>query len=338
MAVPDGAPDTVLLTLPTFRLEAGEPLGHGLKRLSLNEIERAVTGFFDGEEAFPEAVHTARKSTKKLRALLRLIRGELGEKVYQHENRELRETARLISDVRSAAVVVLALGELHALYGSVLADGALDEPLHRLSVRRNRIETRTMEDPETLPRLVNRLERAHARYSTWPVNGESRDVYGVGIRDSFETVREGLKSTYGRGRMEMVKAYASQQPGDFHLWRKRVKYLRHQFELLTPLWPEVIVGLSMTTARVGELLGEDHDLFELVSVLDASPDLCPDPVERSLIGALTAQRRSDLQTAARILGRRIYAETPVALVGRFDAYWQAAAELRGIVGFQAISY
>ena len=332
IAAPQGAPDdaNVLLALPSFRLDPGEPLGHGLKRLSTYEIERAVTGFFDGEEAFPLAVHSARKATKRLRALLRLIRSEIGEKVFQYENRQLRETARLLSSVRSAAVVVHALAEIRRQYGSVLAPGALEEPLHRLDVVRERMESRTMEDPEILPRVVNQLERAHARSSSWPVNGDAREVYGMGIRDSFDAVGEGLKATYGRGRVEMVKAYTSGDPADFHLWRKRVKYLRHQLEILTPLWPEVIVGMAMTLERVGQLLGDDHDLHELVLLLDHEPRLCPDPVEKSLIKALVAQRRSDLETTARILGRRVYAETPVALTSRLDAYWETSVELRTV--------
>jgi CHAD domain-containing protein len=337
MAAPDHRPNSVVLSLPDFRLNAGEPLGVGLKRLSLLQIEQAVTGFFDGEEAFPDAVHTARKATKRLRALLRLARSEIGEKVYRYENKVLRDTARLLSDVRSAAVVVFAIDEIRRLYGSVLAAGALDEPRERLDFRRSRIEQRTMEDPDILPRVVANLEGAYARYASWPVNGDSRHVYGIGIRDSFEAVSEGLKSTYGRGRVEMVRAYTKPDPANFHLWRKRVKYLRHQLEMLTPLWPEVVVGMAITSERIGDLLGEDHDFGELIGLLAATPDLCPNPVEGSLIRALSEQRRSDLQTAARILGRRVYAETPIALTSRFDVYWQTATEVH-TVGLGAISY
>lgn len=328
MAASDRTPNSVLLSLPDFRLEPGEPLGPGLKRLTLHEIEVAVAGFYDGEEAFAEAVHTARKSMKKLRALLRLIRYEIGEKAYRFENNILRDTARLLSDVRSAAVVAMALVEIRDLYGSVLAVGALDEASHRLAFQRDRIELRTMEDPEIVPRVVADLERAHSRYQSWPVEASAREVYGVGIRDSFESVEQGLKMTYGRGRVAMVKAYTTPTAMNFHVWRKSVKYFRHQLELLTPLWPQVIVGMAMTSERVGELLGEEHDLHELIALFANRPDLCPNPVERSLIKALAEQRRSDLRTASRILGKRAYAETPISLTSRFGAYWETTAELR----------
>ncbi len=328
MAAPDRTPNSVFLSLPDFRLESGEPLGVGLKRLSVSEIETAITGFYDGEEAFAEAVHSARKSMKKLRALLRLIRFEIGEKVYSYENNLLRETARLMSNVRSSAVVSIALEEIRQLYGTVLAAGALEETSQRLALRRDRIELRTMEDPEVVPTVVASLERALGRYQSWPVDASARDIYGMGLRDSFESVSQGLKTTYGRGRVQMVKAYTTPTPQGFHQWRKGVKYLRHQLEMLTPLWPEVIVGMAMTLERVGELLGEEHDLHELLALLANQPDLCPNPVERTLIKALAEQRRSDLQTASRILGRRAYAETPISLTSRFDAYWETAVDTR----------
>ena len=328
MAASDRTPNSILLSLPDFRLEPGESLGAGLKRLSLFEIESAVTGFYDGEEVFGKAVHEARKSTKKLRALLRLIRFEVGEKVYTFENNLLRDTARLLSDVRSAAVVAMALEGIRGLYGSVLAAGTLEETSQRLAFQRERMETWAMEDPELVPTVVANLERAHSRYQSWPIDASARDVYGIGMRDSFESVEQGLKTTYGGGRVAMVKAYRAPTALNFHRWRKDVKYLRHQLELLTPLWPQVIVGMAMTVERVADLLGEEHDLHELLEVVAERPDICPNPVERSLIKALAEQRRSDLQTASRILGRRAYAETPISLTSRFGVYWDTTAELR----------
>ncbi|MEX1133357.1 MAG: CHAD domain-containing protein [Acidimicrobiia bacterium] len=321
--------DHVVLPLPEFRLHPGEPLGAGLQRLSLSEMEIAVSGFYDGEEAFGEAVHTARKSTKKIRALLRLVRFEIGEKVYRFENQSMRDTARLISGVRSAAVLVNAVDDIQALYGSLLAEGTFEETRERLMVNRARVEARAMEDPELVPRVVANLERAHSRYASWPTDPQAREVYGIGIRDSYATIGPGLKATYRRGRDEMVMAYQTPSPATFHRWRKRVKYLKHQMEIITPLWPEVVLGMVITLDRMAELLGEDHDLAELLETLSARPDLCANPVERSLLSALAEQRRSDVETASRILGRRIYAESPAALKGRFGAYWESMELARG---------
>jgi CHAD domain-containing protein len=126
----------------------------------------------------------------------------------------------------------------------------------------------------------------------------------------------------------MVVAYKAPLPEHFHLWRKRVKYLKHQMEILTPMWPEVMIGMAITLDRISDLLGQDHDLAELLRLVADRPDLCPNPLERSLMSALAQQRRYDLQTASRILGRRIYAERPDALESRFAAYWEAMEAAR----------
>jgi CHAD domain-containing protein len=332
----DRLADGVVLSLPVFRLLPGEPLGAGLKRLSVDEIDEAVSGFYDGEEMFREAVHSGRKSMKRIRALLRLVRYEIGEKVYRFENGWMRDTAQLVSEVRDAAVMVNAIEDIQDLYGPLLAEGTFDETREKLVIRRDRVEERAMEDPDVIPRLVSNLERARARYASWPTDADAKAVYGMGVRHDYAAVGPGLEATQGRGRREMVAAYKSPSPEHFHLWRKRVKYLKHQMEILTPMWPEVMIGMSITLDRIAELLGQDHDLVELLQLLADRPDLCPNPLERSLMNALAEQRRGDLETASRILGRRIYAERPGSFSGRHGAYWESM-ELARTVQLSSLS-
>jgi len=324
----DAPADAVVMALPTFRLHPGEPLGPGLKRLGVDAIDEAIAVFYDGDVLFGEAVHIARKSTKKVRSLLRLIRFEIGEQVYRFENEWLRDTSRLLSPVRTSAVLVNGAQDIRDMYRPLLADGTFDDVLERLAMSRDRIEERVMEDPEIIPRVVSNLERARGRYESWPADPDARSVYGMGLRNDYRAVGPGLKAIHARGRHEMVAAYQAPSPESFHRWRKRAKYLKHQMEILTPLWPEVMIGMAITLDRISEFLGQDHDLAELLQALADRPDICPNPLERALMTALAEQRRSDLQTASRILGRRMYAERPSALTGRLGAYWESM-ELAG---------
>ncbi len=313
----------VVTPLPEFRLGQNEPLPVGLKRLTLREFEKAVDGFYNGEDAFADAVHEARKATKRVRSVLHLIRPEIGEKVFRFETDLLRQSSGMLSSVRDSVAILESFDVLDRIYGHLLVDGALSETRYRLEHQRDRIQTRVMEDPDIVMNVVENFERAHSRYSNWSVDPDSHAIYGRGIRDEFDAIGPGFRRTYEKGRKRMVRAYVSMESERFHQWRKSVKYLRHQLELMTPLWPEVVVGMAITMARVGELLGQDHDLAVLLERLETDVNLCPDPVQRSLIRALANQRRSDLRTAARILGRRVFAEEPDSLASRLDVYWES---------------
>jgi CHAD domain-containing protein len=306
-----------------LQLGESEPLGAGVKRVTMEQLELAAAGFFDMSPGLGPAVHESRKSIKRVRAMIRLVRGELTDKVYDFENASLRGIGRLVSDVRTAQGVLNAALSIQEIYGDLLAEGTFTDMVQRLTSRRDLTESRALEDPHLVGRVVRALERAYHRYGSWPTDPEAREVYGIGIRDSYEALRPGLGDTYTRGRGTMVTAYTRASPGDFHEWRKRVKDLRHQMEFLAPLWPEVLVGTAITLERLGHLLGEDNDLAELVSLLGARPDLCPDSRERSLFKALATQRRGELQVACEILGRRVYAEKPKSVSHRFGEYWGA---------------
>jgi len=294
-----------------------------VKRVTMEQLELAASGYFGQSTGLGTAVHESRKSIKRVRALLRLVRGELPDKIFRFENQSLRDTAHLVGEIRAAQGVLLAATLVRDLYGDLLAEGTFDELIERLTRRREVTELKAVEDPNLVGRVVRGLERAYHRYHSWPVDPEAREVYGLGIRDSFDAIAPGLDQTYGLGRRRMVAAYRRPGGSEFHEWRKKVKDLRHQMEFLAPLWPEVVVGMAMTLGRLGNILGEDNDLADLMRLVGDRPDLCPDPRERSLLRALAIQRRGELQIAAEILGRRIYAEKPKALSFRFGEYWGA---------------
>jgi CHAD domain-containing protein len=311
-----------------LQLGHDESLAVGIKRVAMGQIEGAASGFFDGEEFFPAAVHELRKSMKRVRSLLRLVRSEIGEKVYRFEDASMRDTARSLAEARQATAIALVAEEVRDLYGDFLAEGTFEEMITRLAQRRDVIHIKTMEDPTLVGGVVHRLEKAYGRYASWPVDPDARHAYGVGIRDDYGAIGPGLTGTYSSGRRRMVAAYSGPSAGNFHRWRKGAKYLRHQMEFLAPLWPEVIVGMAITLERLGTLLGEDHDLADLIGLLRDRPDLCPNPRERSLFLALVGQRRSELRIAAEILGRRVYAEKPASFGSRFGEYWESRQQAR----------
>ena len=318
--------------MPEFALSQGEPLSAALRRISLDQFGMALGLLSSPETHRDVAVHETRKAAKRVRALLRMVRPAIGERVYQAENAVLRDAAREIAGVRDGAVMLDAVRRLRSRYGHLLAPGVFGELEDRLVVRHRRMSSRVLEDDEVLQRLVGVLYRARSRYAAWPIEfdvptaPEQSALARLGakpITHSYRTIGPGITMTYRQGQRQMREAQAHPSAESFHAWRKRVKYLRHQMEIITPVWPEVLGGLATSLEHLGDVLGDEHDQAQLISLVASLPDMVADPDERHLLVALSQQRRRELQGAALVMGRRIYAESPERFAGRLGAYWAA---------------
>lgn len=309
-AVPDG-----------FELDLEEPLSAGLRRVSIEEFDRSIGALVSGSDIDP-AIHEARKSMKRLRAMLRLIRDEIGDDRYRVENELLRNTARLIGPIRDASVMVETVSTLRQRFGAHLKRSAFSMLEAQLVDRHVSMRAELVDDPESLRRVVYALRSAKARYLAWPVETEQNSGRNSHVvPDSFDALAPGLHRTYRRGRKEMRVAQELGSGHDFHQWRKRVKYLRHQVELLRPTFPEVLDGHIAALDQLGEVLGEEHDLYELSVLVADSPKSFADSAERTLIMALAEHRRAELQNNAMSIGRLVYAEAPKSFTTRIGAYW-----------------
>ena len=322
--------DSLLPAIPVadFNLNPGEPLAGGLRRLSLDQFDLALTGLRGQSVSRDLAIHEMRKASKRIRALLRMVRPVIGERVYKAENGALRDAARLVSGVRDGAVLVDAVGQMRSRYGHLLATGVFLDLEDRLRRRHQRMLARVLEDDDVLEHVVVELHRARSRYAAWPIDLEDPRFQVVrsnrrAISNTFSSIGPGIAATYRNGQKEMKSSMTAPSNERFHAWRKHVKYLRHQVEIVSPVWPEVVGGLATSLSHLGDVLGDDHDQAELVRMVGSLPDLMPDPDERNLLVALSQQRRRELQAAALVMGKRIYAEAPDRFARRLEAYWSA---------------
>src|SRR5262245_18163585 len=90
----------------SFQLQPDESLRKSLRRIVRHQMD-AVMEELQGTPKGPrdEAVHEARKSLKKIRAVLRLVRPVIGEKAYRRENTCFRDAARPLTEVRDARIL-----------------------------------------------------------------------------------------------------------------------------------------------------------------------------------------------------------------------------------------
>jgi CHAD domain-containing protein len=288
-------------------------LADGVRRIVNEQVDQAVAelrGQTDGTR--DSEVHEARKRCKRLRALLRLVRDPLGSSVYRRENTAIRDASRLLGPVRDALILVSTLDA--AVHDT---DGQLDpktvaQTRRALKAAHGRLRQQMLYRGTMSHQAIAELVAVQQRSHDWP----------LGDLD-FDALQPGLGRVYGRGRTAMDQAYDDPTPERFHEWRKRVKYLWHQIELLQPAWPGLLAALAKQTHNLSDLLGDDHDRTVLGEHLRGRPDLIADQdVTRVLTAALDEQCQR-LRAAARPLGAKLYAETPDRFTARIACYWQS---------------
>ena len=88
-----------------YRFKPAEAVSEAVKRIVSEEIESSVEGLASpSPENRDRAVHQARKSIKKIRGLLRLLRPRLGA-TFRRENKRFRRLGRDLSQLRDAAAL-----------------------------------------------------------------------------------------------------------------------------------------------------------------------------------------------------------------------------------------
>jgi len=295
-----------------FVLDPSRPIPKAVKKAAEKQLRKSVEGLTGRTDLDPdEAAHDARKRTKKVRALLRLARPELGDKAYRRENRALRDAARLLSPVRDAWVLVEALDDLVTSPDDELSPESVAGFREVLADEYGELQT-GLEAGGTLQQAAEAYEQVLARVGRWPLKDHG-----------WDRLDDGLETVFRGGRRAMTRARTRGRPDDFHEWRKQVKYLRHQFGLLREVWPDVLEAMEGTADELGERLGADHDLAVLRERMETEPSLAP-AVRRALLRRIEDHRK-DHQRTAFLLGARLYAEKPSALRQRLGRLWNAAA-------------
>ena len=299
---------------PAFRLQGGEFLASGLQRISLEQLDYASAAF--EEYSLDIAIPEARKAMGRVRAVLRRVRDPLGNRVYRAENVALRDTGRIIGGSRDATVLVETVRGLSLLYSDVVyadAFAALESHLlERDELIRRRITASTIDE------VVDRLQSIRGRFAGWPPTL----VASGSAFDDFSAVRKGIRRVYRRGQRRMADAALLGTAAAHHMWRKRVRYLRFQMELLEGMWPRMQRGLARDLAFLADVLGAEHDLAVLEELLVREPAMLPDESAREVLSALIARNRVLLQVTSRPVGQRVYAEEPDAFVDRLASYWR----------------
>jgi CHAD domain-containing protein len=302
-------------------VEPHRPMAHELKngtyavqRIMRRQVKNAFEAI-QGRAPSDSDIHGARKDLKKARAALRLLRVTLGDSLYSRTNAALRDAARPLSLVRDSKVLVEQLDALVDHFGAPARALRLDK-LRRALRREHSAARRQLRRASSLGRQVAALRALLARSTRWPAGAQGWAAIGAGLR-----------RVYGKGRTALARARAHPSPENLHEWRKQVKYLWHQLQVIEPLRPRIIGRLARDAHQLASLLGDDHDLAVLRVKVEQNAAGFDGRTASALI-ALIERRRVELEGKAFVLGGRIYRGEPRVFALRFARYFRTASGRR----------
>jgi len=294
-----------------YHLKQGESVPDGVRRIVREELQAAAEQLTAPDlDKRDEAIHEARKSVKKIRAIIRLVRPDLGE-LYAVENERLRDLGRKLSEFRDAGAMLETFDALREKFREELGRVTL-RPVRTCLVRSKTEHAQAAEIDQVLARCAASLRGTGRRLRSWPV-----------IHDGFNAIGPGFERTFRRGQKALVSARKSGLDVDFHEWRKAVKYHWYHIRLLERSWTDVLQAYEKSLKDLETWLGDDHNLVVLRERIQGSPAAYGSPRTTATALDLIARYQNELRANALALGERIYAEKPIHFRYHMHGVWEA---------------
>ena len=290
-----------------FQFSTEQSPAENVHRILTEEVEFIQENMQAIGEERHKAVHNSRKSFKRIRALLRLIRGEIGESIYRKENIFYRDASRLLAAVRDSYVQlktfnkVTETAQLSPEWAQTVRDW--------LQAEHDAISTQKLDDEQVLLQVSNLM-----------TNGRSRIQYLPIRHKTFTVFDSGLAIIYQQGQKQMHDAYDRPSVERFHSWRKRVKYLWHHMELLQAFQPALCTTLAEDLHNISDHLGDAHDFAVIRETLESKGShlLSHDDAIQFINHLRTQQHK--LEQAIRPLAEQVYAQKPNDFTQQFNLH------------------
>lgn len=232
-----------------LKLPKRTPIREGLV-VAFARVLRYANDMAQQADMYPEtAVYEFRKSARRARAILKLLQPYIDREAYDELNGQLRLMGQSVSGLRDADVWLLTLQQLPQPESG--EEQAQRDAIHLLilgqqqQLQRQETPAALDIDLTTLAQLPELLAAHVPEHLDW------------------KHLNAGIIRTFKRARRDM---YVSLNEDDetIHDWRKRIKALRYQLEMLSSLSKhEELVRARILLARLAQHLGQVTDKMVL---------------------------------------------------------------------------
>ena len=297
-----------------FCISNTESISINIQRILLDQFDYILTQSEKGQEEVHESIHETRKSTKRIRAVLRMIRDEIGYSSYYRENRFYRDLSRELSDIRNFKVLSESIKVLQQDLSNTISQEvfvSLDEELSR---QVDLVKGGKAGLSQFFKEVAGKIEMARNRIYDFPIR-----------HNDFRAFEGGLFRMYSQGKRFLTEARQNPSPILLHDLRKRLKYFWYQVEILQPIFPGPMKAYASTLEAISENLGIYHDLHMLQEFLGET-NIIPDLKIMETLQEACLARQSMLLYNTMPLADIAYSEKPAAMVKRLASYWKIYAQ------------
>jgi len=277
-----------------YRIKRKERVESGLRRIVRAQLRAAVKAVDDKHRPQEERVHEVRTRLKRSRAALALLSsadGRTGGDA-RKEDRQLRHNGRRLARARDLAVQAHTFCAFTAQLSPDLPVGLLERMRGVGEQLGRKLKPKLVE--RELKKTARALGRVARRTGPWRVAHGRR------------VVAKGIVASYRRARRAMTIVRDDPTPGRFHDWRKQVKVLSYQLKIVSRAVPELAETLAPKLERLGEILGQIHDLDCAAVTFERHPRWFGSDTDRDAGRALVAEQRVALERDAFALAETVF--------------------------------
>jgi CHAD domain-containing protein len=295
-----------------YRIKRKEHVGKGIRRILREQLRRAIDSARDREGIQDERVHDVRTRLKRSRAALELIGGTVGKKVEKtakRTDRRLRDRGRRLARPRDVVVQAHTFRILGTRLSRELPPGLLERMRDVGEQMRKKLDERSVE--KELRRTAKSLRKLRRQLRKLPVKRGRR------------AIGKGITETYREARRALAAVHDDPTPERFHDWRKQVKLLSNELKIVGRAVPELATRYLDKVEKLGEILGQVHDLDCAAATAERHPRWFGSEAECDAVRGLVAEHRVVLEREAFALAAGVFAGRPRDVRELVETGWES---------------
>ncbi|ENN87466.1 hypothetical protein RHSP_28455 [Rhizobium freirei PRF 81] len=302
----------------SYRIRPDRAFDGEMHKVAVHQLGKAITVLKDRPQGLHEAVHAARKSIKRVRALYRLIAPVAGE-FQRQENDRLRDMARTLSSVRDATAMIEVSLYLQETATAPDERQALSRVNEVLTARRDRLSEAESDLEDKAQAAIDTCLEAIEAVKSVSVECGRRDAARL------------LQKSWRKNGRKAMEAFCECGDTDahvesFHNLRKRSQDCWMNHLLLRDIWPTAMHAKQLEAKALVDVLGRYLDLSILSGVADREPHLFDSNDDRARLLEAIISRQQVARKEALSRAHRVFGDKPEREARTIKQLWLEAAD------------